>query len=244
MGKHIINHEGKSIHYTLFRKSVKNINLRVRADSSVSVSANKAVPFGFIEQVLKQNASWIIRKIERLEERRNKAVASDYSDGEIIFFLGCPYRLRLVPTAGRGKADLVEGEILLFADKNSRHEEKERLINAWYRKQAEVIFQEALDRMHSLVAGCGIAKPALTIRFMKTRWGSCSGTRPRITLNTALIKVSPAVIDYVILHELAHFRYRRHDSSFYVFLTALMPDWRERKAMLKSSELEISGRGR
>ncbi|MCE5341970.1 MAG: M48 family metallopeptidase [Eubacteriales bacterium] len=70
------------------------------------------------------------------------------------------------------------------------------------------------------------------MRKMKTLWGSCSRNKGRISLNYYLYKASVPSIEYVILHELAHFIHPKHNKAFYDFLTIYMPDWEQRKAML------------
>jgi len=67
---------------------------------------------------------------------------------------------------------------------------------------------------------------------MKARWGSCLKEKNIILLNSELIKAPKFCIDYVILHELIHFKYRNHDAEFYDFMTSLMPDWKQRKEIL------------
>jgi predicted metal-dependent hydrolase len=67
---------------------------------------------------------------------------------------------------------------------------------------------------------------------MKSRWGSCHREKKVIVLNSDLIKTPKYCIDYVMLHELIHFKHRYHDKEFYNFLTSLMPDWKQRKKAL------------
>ena len=68
---------------------------------------------------------------------------------------------------------------------------------------------------------------------MKTRWESCSWNKQKITLNDKLIEFILESIDYVVLHELAHFKYQRHDKEYYEFILTLIPDWKERSIVLK-----------
>lgn len=89
-------------------------------------------------------------------------------------------------------------------------------------------------RMYEKLEKYGIEKPKISIRKMKTRWGSCSKNRQKIILNSELIKAPKACIDYVVLHEIIHLLHRNHDRKFYNFLTIYMPDWKKRKAILDS----------
>lgn len=86
--------------------------------------------------------------------------------------------------------------------------------------------------MYPVIEKYHIKKPDIQIRTMKARWGSCIRDKNMIILNYELIKAPRFCIDYVVLHELVHFKYRNHDANFYAFLTALMPDWKQRKGIL------------
>lgn len=235
MEKHAIKYEGTTIPFTLVKKKVKNVNLKVRPDSTVVVSANKAVPYEFIEKLVIKRAPWILKNIMHFDEKRKLNFKREYVSGEIIQYLGKHYLLQVLPE-GRKEEIILNGEkIFLFVKDESCFSRKEKLFNLWYKENAKVTFHDSLERVYPGVIKYEIEKPGITIRTMKTRWGSCSWNKQKITLNTELMKTPLACIDYVVLHELAHFRNRKHDARFYEFLTELMPDWKERRAVLKKS---------
>lgn len=234
MEQHTVFYEDLIIPFVLIRKKVKNVNLKVRPDSTVVVSADKRVPYEFIEQFIKDKALWISKTRNRFDERRSRHRELQYISGEIIYYLGIKYPLLVVPTNNREKAYL-NGEVLvLMVRDSSDFILKEKLVKLWYKKQARVVFNNSLEKMYPKVAGYGIVKPSVAIRAMKTRWGSCSWEKQKITLNTELLKAPEPCIDYLVLHELAHFKYRKHDSAFYAFLTEIMPEWKEHKLHLRS----------
>lgn len=103
----------------------------------------------------------------------------------------------------------------------------EKMVGQWFRLKAEYHSIQALDRVYPLLAKYNVGKPHIEIRSMKARWGSCIRDKHKILLNTELIKAPKYCIDYVVLHELIHFRYRDHNADFYGFLNSLMPDWIE-----------------
>jgi len=86
--------------------------------------------------------------------------------------------------------------------------------------------------MSALIGKYGVGKPHLEIRVMKARWGSAQINNNTILINTELIKAPKYCIDYVILHELIHFKYNNHSENFYNMLFTLMPDWEKRKKIL------------
>ena len=237
MKESILYYQDNQIKYTLVRKKVKNVNLRVRSDGTVVVSANRVVPLAFIEKLVIDKAPWILENLERIKQNNNYMPPNSFISGEILPFLDRRLILQVVPADGLEKIWL-EGDILYLAVfKDSKAEFRKQIINFWYKKQAEPIFLQALDRIFPLVVSYGINRPTITVRQMKTRWGSCSWQKGKISLNSELLKTSLACIDYVVLHELAHFRHQGHNSAFYSFLSEIMPDWQERRLTLKGYRL-------
>ena len=238
----IVTYKDHTIPFALIRKKVKNINLKVRQDQTVVVSANNAVPYHAIEKFVTQKAPWIIKHLEYFAAMDRADRAKDYASGETLYYLGRPYRLQVLPAEKKARVLFEHDQIYLIAKDVSDKTTKEKLIKSWYREQAEIIFKQSLARIHPLVAGYGIAEPSLAIRNMKTRWGSCSWKKGKITLSTELLKTAEKCIDYVVLHELAHFLHHKHDLSFYNFLSAIMPDWKERRVLLQDLAKNIIDR--
>ncbi len=235
MKKHTIEHQGREIAFVVQRKNVKNVNLRVRTDSSVVVSAPERVPYDFIEQFVREKAPWIINNVRWLDQKRGLSRDRKYKSGDIINYLGRQYRLMVLPVSGKETAYLKRDCLYLLVRDCNDFTRKEELLGTWFREQAGIVFKDSLDRMLALFnSRVQLERPIITIRTMKTRWGSCSWNRQKITLNTRLISFPMEYIDYVVLHELAHFIYQKHDQDFYAFLSFLMPDWKERRKWLNS----------
>ena len=74
---------------------------------------------------------------------------------------------------------------------------------------------------------------------MKSRWGSCIPSNNKVIFNLKLIKTPICCIEYVVLHELSHFKYQDHSKNFYNFVTIFMPDWKARKKILDEEFMGI-----
>ncbi len=233
MKEYTINCGDQKITFSLIRKKVKNVNLRVKADSTVVVSANRSVPYIFVEELVRDKAPWIIKNLARIDEKKLLNMERKYITGEIINYLGNNFMLQVFQANHAEKIELNGRIIALFVKNSEDIERKQALIRKWYKEQAKIELGESLERIYPLVESFGIEKPTITIRTMKTRWGSCSWKRGKITINTELLKKSRDCIDYVVLHELAHFKFHKHDADFYGFLSALMPEWQVRRKLLK-----------
>lgn len=233
MEKHSITYGGKIIEFDIQRKNVKNINLNVRPDMTVVVSASEKVPLDYILDFVKSKASWIIKNVGYFKDVQPEHTADKvYLSGETFKYLGKQYRLKVEETEEVESVKYYRGYLYLTVKDKQNYSRKEKLIDEWYRNKAKEKFFESLERMHPSVEKYGIEKPEILIRTMRARWGSCTPEKKSILLNSELIKAPKLCIDYVVLHELIHFKYRNHDNDFYDFMTSLMPDWKQRKEIL------------
>jgi predicted metal-dependent hydrolase len=232
MEMHQVECGGKVIPFTLVRKNVKNVNLCIKPDMTVMVSANEKVPLDFILNFIKGKGRWILKQAQYFKGVQSEVQSQkEFVSGESFKYLGKQYRLR-VEESDTEDVKYYRGFIyLLVKDKRDR-QKKEKLFNQWLRKRAETIFNESLEKMYPSIQKYNLPKPKIMIRTMKARWGSCLRDSNAILLNYELIKAPKYCIDYVVLHELIHFLYKNHDRQFYNFLSALMPDWKQRKSIL------------
>ncbi|MDD2401573.1 MAG: DUF45 domain-containing protein [Clostridia bacterium] len=169
-----------------------------------------------------------------------------YLSGETFKYLGNQYRLKVIEIGNGIKNEFeiedenevgecvkyFRGYIYLYVKDRNNYKRKQKLIHDWYRGKAHQKFWESLERVYPYVERYGVGKPDIQIRTMKARWGSCLLNDKSILLNSELIKAPKLCIDYVVLHELIHFKHENHDSNFYDFMTSLMPDWKQRKEIL------------
>lgn len=233
MGKHMIKYSDKIIEFKLQRKNVKNINLNVRPDMTIVVSANENVPLDFIMNFVKGKAPWILKNVNYFKDvQPENTLIKDYVSGESFKYLGKQYRLKVEEVEGNETVKYYQGFIYIYVKDKCNHKRKEKLIIDWFREKAEINFEESLERIYQIIEKYGIKKPQIHIRTMKARWGSCIKDKGIILLNFELIKAPKFCIDYVVLHELIHFKNRNHNFEFYNFMTSLMPDWKQRKEIL------------
>ncbi|MFW6016452.1 MAG: M48 family metallopeptidase, partial [bacterium] len=104
----------------------------------------------------------------------------------------------------------------------------------WYLKKAEEVFLEIFERLYEKIYPSRKIKPKISIKKMKTRWGSCNKKLNRINLNLKLIHQPLVCIEYVITHELIHLMHPNHSKKFYNMLEVVMPDYKSKKKMLNS----------
>ena len=229
---HSISYGNSTIDFTLKRKDVKNINLTVKSNMEVIVSANKKVPLEYIEKFVKTKAPWIEQKLNYYEKTQKIDMGKkDYTSGESFKYLGKQYRLKVIQSEEE-YVKYFRGYIHLYVKDKENYVVKKQLMDNWYLDRSNIIYQDSINRMYRLVKSYKIDKPKFTIRKMNTRWGSCFINQKRIILNKSLIKAPKDCIDYVVLHELIHFKHKNHDEKFFTKLDILMPNWKEKKKIL------------
>lgn len=219
--------------YALRRSRRRTVGISVHPDRSVVVRAPLRVSRETIRDFVRSHAEWIERTRLRLAASPPKAAPPGYGSGETHPFLGQPYRL----VVSRGHADSVEllvGCLCVTAKAEPSPARVKALLEGWYREQAEVVFPERLAACHAAMNTAGIPYPALRIRKMTSRWGSCSTASGRINLNLWLVKAPVPCIDYVIIHELCHFKVRSHGPKFWKVVAGFLPDYADRRKRLNA----------
>lgn len=230
-----INLKGREITYDLQRKRVKNINLRIKADQSVCVSASSRVSVSVIEGFMRDKADFILRALERYAEiAENAPKPKQYSEGEVFRILGRSYVLKPV-RGSRSSVKTDEGFIVLTVKDTEDFELKKRVMDKWFKSRCREIVLEVCESVYGGFQKYGVAFPEIRVRSMTSRWGSCQPKKGILTFNTALAEAPLSCIEYVVTHEFVHFLQPNHSKEFYRLLEGYMPDWRERKRLLDSN---------
>lgn len=234
MVKHEITYGQHKIEYTLTRKNVSNINLNLKPNLLVEVSANDDVPIEIVNKFVRKKASWILKNTDYFKKTLPETkIEREYVSGETFKYLGKQYRLKVIESEEEC-VKCQRGFFNLFVKDKNNTARKSKLIDQWYKEKSINVFNNSLERIYKLVKKYDIERPEISMRLMKARWGSCIENKKTILLNTELIDAPKFCIDYVILHELIHLKYINHDAKFYNLLDALMPDWKKRKEILDS----------
>ena len=197
----------KTVEVNLDRKTMKTCRLKVYPTQEIVLSIPQTVPIDWAEEFLTDKSSWI-----------------ESMFGEDMLFVLTECDKEQVYSEGK--------RIYICCHDPDDQEKVWKLFESWWRKQAKAILQKRAEHWYPIIEKYGVAMPKVTVRKMKTLWGSCSVNRGAITFNFYLIKARMPYIDYVILHELTHFLYPNHSKQFYMFLSNYMPDWKERKQVL------------
>ena len=214
----------------LTRSERKRLRIVVEPDLTVRVVAPIAATEEEVLTAVQAKASWIVRNLEHMRDFHPLPAPKQYISGESFVYLGRQYRLKVLvsqTTSAKLKGGYLEVSV---ADKNNITAIR-KAVDHWFRLRAQDIFNKHVETCLEIASRHGVPRPVISLRKMRTRWGSCS-SKGRVTLNLNLIQVPVHCIDYVIMHELCHLKHHNHSPAFYRLLSRCMPDWKQRKATL------------
>lgn len=210
----------------------KTLEIAVHPDQSVVVKAPLGSDSEEILRRVRRRAGWIRRQILYFEQFEPRTPPRRHVSGESHLYLGRKYRLKIRKSHVR-QVLLKNGHFYIQSPTSSPNH-VQTLLEAWYWRKASICFHAVFHLCWEQFKHNDVAMPDLTIRKMKTRWGSLS-TSGRLTLNLDLIKAPKECIEYVVIHEFCHLFYRKHDADFYGLLDRSLPDWVQRKHKLETA---------
>ena len=191
------------------RKKIKNIYFRIKEDLKLYVSCGYLCSDKYIEKLLNDNKNSIIRMYNNMQSKVN--IKND------IYYLG-------------SKMNYIYGDKIYIDGLNIYGPSVEE-INNYLEKNSLSVFKNRLDRL--MIQFDDLPKFRLRIRHMKTRWGVCNKSSMTVTLNTELIHKDVSLIDYVIVHELCHFKYMDHSKNFWMEVEKYYPYYKLARKRLK-----------
>jgi predicted metal-dependent hydrolase len=225
----------------LFRRGRRRtIGLSVSLDG-LTVSAPRWTPVAEVEALLRDKADWVVDKLRQACER-SQALAQariDWADGACFDYLGQSVRVRLDPTHASATLEPAGADgVAMLRLGLPRQADAERIrdaAQAWLMRQAQRYFTERLEHFGAVL---GVRHKRLRLSSAGTRWGSASADGS-IRLHWRLIHLSPALIDYVVVHELSHLRHMDHSPRFWGVVASVLPDYAERRQALRQVAMPL-----
>ena len=228
----------RSLPYTLTRCRRRSIGFSIGPEG-LRVRAPRWVSVGEIEGVLRERGDWILRKWQECEQRveQLEALRVRWEDGASLPYLGqnLVLRARLSAEAGprRPRMEWLEPELWVQLPAGAQTAQWRDAVQAWLQQRAREHFEPRLAHFAALA---GVQVERLRLSSAQGRWGSAN-SRGVISLNWRLIHFSPAVIDYVIAHEVAHLREMNHSPRFWALVAGLLPGFEAPREALKRVHL-------
>lgn len=220
----------------LIRKPIKNLHIGVYPPAGrVRVAAPLAISEDAVRVAVVTRLGWIKKK-QREFEGQARQPERRYVSGETHFVFGKPLRLLVQPNDRNRCAIRIDASdrLTMLVPEGSTIDYKAKWMETWYRSQLR---EKTAPRIAKWSDRLGMSMPRWGIKLMKTKWGSCNPEKGLVWLNLDLAKKPLAALDYVILHEMAHFVSPRHDDLFLSTLDQHMPGWRQFRSDLNALPL-------
>jgi len=212
-------------------KQIRSVRLKVFPSGEIRLSVPLETPDDFIIKLLADKKTWIDKQLELFKRTGPLEREDTIRPGTSTRILGRQLFIKVI-LAQQKRIVRDDRWLLIYTTNPDDQADIDRQFGNWWQKNAKQYFLTQLDRLFGVVEKHGIKRPELIVKRMQTLWGSCSRKNSIITLNYYLYKAPVPCIEYVILHELIHFIYPRHDRNFHNFMTVCMPDWQDRKHLL------------
>ena len=213
--------------YTIKRSAKRRkLTISVERDRSVVVHAPEGMSDEKIRQVVESKRQWIYEKIGHPQKYQKlpHAPGKELVSGESALYLGRQYRIEVVKT---GLPDVQFAQRFLIPA--TQKEKREEALREWYIRKAK---EKIIPRVKRHAGEIGVEVAEIKIVDSLYRWGSCT-VKDNVNFNWRLIKAPMFVIDYVIVHELAHLMEANHTPRFWNIVRTQAPTMDKAKAWLK-----------
>ncbi len=217
-----------------YRKSMKNIYLKVEKNADVVVSAPPRTPNYIIKKLVQEN-------IDEIRERRKNILKNGHTvkyfvTGEKHFIFGREFELEV--RLGIKNAVSLSNEKIVLVIKD-KVQNREQIVTSYLRK---VLYDKALEFINKHEKIIGVHTEQLRIKKMKTRWGTCNIGAKRIWINYELVKYPIECLEHIVVHELTHLLETNHTPRFYELLGKYYPNFRGNDKLIKEFSKKLVGR--
>ena len=254
-----VQYERESIEYVLIQSRRKTISITVEPDQKVLVKAPNQVSREEIQHVVQKKAPWIIKKRRRLANQSATDVLG-FTEGRQLWYQGKAYFLKIYKEENQkeskqeaakkeafameqerekrhGRVALLGEQMIVYAESGQGAEIRKHLLQ-WYYQQAGQWIAKLVENYSSFFEE---SVNRISIKDQKSLWGSCSSKR-NLNFNWRLILAPEPVLDYVVIHELAHRKEMNHSKQFWDIVEAMMPDYRTQRQWLKEHGDQLMAR--
>ncbi|TDY43422.1 hypothetical protein C7445_11170 [Alicyclobacillus sacchari] len=218
---------GVIIPYTVAAPRPNQVRIILRWDNGMlRVSAPRRTPMAAIQGAIERNREWVLA-----QQQTSPALdVLPLVPGDTISLRGTPWSIHLAETT----VGMYPDQRCIFVPE-AQPAIQHQVLYALIRQLAADVLPK---RTWALATEHGLFPEIVRVREQRSRWGSCS-TKRNIQLNWRLIQAPDRIVDYVIIHELAHLREMNHSQRFWSIVETIIPDWRQRRAWLKHHGNEL-----
>ena len=235
MKKNLMNYQVKinEQHYNVIitKKKIKRIIIRVNFKNDILVNVPLSISYEDALNRVLSNTNWLEKTINKHQEMNDVFDIDGFINKSIIYIGGVKYKL--VEDKSITRNFFLSGDTFFY--KNNINKAIDLIYQEYY-----YLIEEEFNKAYDLFKNKTIQIPTLTIRKMKSRWGSCNYNTGKIVINKMLVSVPYELLKYVILHEFTHLIYPNHSKDFYNYLNLIYPKNKTFEKNLKNFSFLLS----
>lgn len=215
---------GKSYSYTITRKSIMSMSIRIRSRRSFSVSAPRLTPMFFIERFIQDHSQWIVKNSQKIAKKKS------LKSLKTIKIVDKDYKI-IIAKSKMDSVVIFKEEQIIYANSTALSNiHLKKLFDTRFRPFALSIISEELKKMS---LEFGFSYNHISVKNTTSRFGSCS-SRNNLNFNWQVIFLPYPIFRHILLHELSHTVHHNHSNKFWSHLASCDPDWRMHRRYLKT----------
>ncbi|MEA1879261.1 MAG: SprT family zinc-dependent metalloprotease [Campylobacterota bacterium] len=211
----------------IINPKLKHIYLTFNDEGNLLVKSPK-VSVTRIEKLLLQKASWINASRKKISQKKGRALT--FTEGSELYFLGESHPLELIVHDKKRSKLIFDGDI--FRLYYSAYDEIvfQKHIDTFYKNEAQAYIPTIVQQWAKTMQ---LHPSKISFRKTKRQWGSCS-SKNALSFNTMTMKLPLDVIEYIVIHELAHIEHKHHQKAFWALVEAYLPTYKQCVQKLKN----------
>lgn len=217
----------KDISYEVIRRKRKTSSLIVENDGTVKLIVPLDTLDEDIEKIIESKRYWIYTKKSEFESLNYSRVERRFVNGQGFLYLGASYRLEIV--------DNLEVDVKLYRGKFYINKKKvecgKEVLKSFYRDKG---LDKIIERVNLYKGMMGVMPNNIRVMELKNRWGSCTD-EGNLNFNWKCVMAPLSVVDYIVVHELAHLIYKDHSPEFWNMVDKIIPNYEKQKSWLRDN---------
>lgn len=211
------------------RKDIKNLHLSILPPSGrVRITAPERMSMDAVRVFAVNKLPWIRRQQQKLREQERET-PREYLERESHYVWGQRYLLTVKEADQPPSVELSHHRLMLQVRQGTAGARRQEIVEEWYREELRAAATPLIEKWQRIM---GVEVRRFFVQRMKTRWGSCNPSAGSIRLNTYLARKPRECLEYIIIHEMAHFIEHTHNAQFVELMDRFMPKWQYHRDVL------------
>ncbi len=223
-------YEDRNIPFTVVYRNRKTLSIKVQPPGEIIVSAPVGTSKTLIVDKVAQNAPWILGRLGTLNEPAGPP-EDDRTQDTVLWYRGQSYFLDVEQGSKNNSGVKLRDEKIVVTVPQVKEQIVRQVLLDWYRRQAQSVI---IERVHIYQDHMHVKWQQIRVKDQKRRWGSCSSLG-NLNFNWRLIMAPPDVLDYVVVHEMAHLVHLNHSRDFWNLVESILPEYQKQKSWLKKN---------